>query len=119
MLESLFVNTYLDRKFEQFIDRDQDEVFIERLTVISVDEFEQVLPCINAGILTWRELLDSRFFSDHVYLFSVHQALYNIMKERNADFIQNAFLMQKTEEIFAKQFGRLDNEPSGANSADC
>lgn len=88
---------------------------MERLTVMSVDELEGVLPLISAGAFTWEELLSRRFSSDHVVPSSIHQASYDIMKEKNKQFTQNAFLKRKTDEIFSKEIDRLKEINTAGN----
>lgn len=116
VLESFFVNGYLQEKFRPLVAEDEDGVVVKPITVMSVDELEALLPNIAAGKLTWKEILEERFDRDRVKAFSVHQALYDLGQKKRVEVERNGFLMEGFDEIFAEISSRYrrDNGAAGA-----
>ena len=69
---------------------------------MSVDEFEGVLPNIEAATFTWPELLGERFDHDRVKAFSVHQTVYDLCRRKGAEIRRNQFLLDQFESIFTE-----------------
>ena len=94
------MNSYLHEKFRPFISANENEIQVMPLTVMSVDEFEGVLPNIEAGTFTWPELLGERFDHDRVKAFSIHQTVYDLCQQKQAEHRRNQFLLDQFEAIF-------------------
>jgi hypothetical protein len=71
-LEAPFVNVFCNELFQTVV----GEVAVRPLTVMSIHEFEDTLPVIGSGQLTWRELFNFRFADGKIRSTSVHQARY-------------------------------------------
>lgn len=99
VLESLFMNSYLHERFRPLVVKEENDVVVPPITVMSVNELERVLPAINAGTLTWVELLSDRFDGDRVKIFSVRQALYDICQRKGAEIQRNNFLLERFDVI--------------------
>ena len=81
---------------------DEDSVIVKPITVMSVDELETLLPNIEAGKITWKEILEERFGRDRVKAFSVHQALYDLSQKKGVEIERNGYLLERFDEIFAE-----------------
>jgi hypothetical protein len=103
-MECLGMNSYLDRLFRGFLDEDVAGR-VRPLTVMSVDELEGLLPYVAAGAVRWQEVLCERFTDHGVSLISVHQALYNICRDRKVPVRRNDFLLQRFEQMFSRMKG--------------
>lgn len=101
-LETFSMNSYLHEKFRSFISANENDVNVLPLTVMSVDEFESVLPNIEAATFTWPELLCERFDHDRVKAFSVHQTVYDLCRRKGAEIRRNQFLLDQFESIFTE-----------------
>jgi hypothetical protein len=99
-LETFSMNSYLHEKFRPFISANENGVNVLPLTVMSVDEFEGVLPNIEAATFTWPELLGERFDHDRVKAFSVHQTVYDLCRRKGSEIRRNQFLLDQFESIF-------------------
>jgi len=101
VLESFFMNSYLHEKFRTFIPENENDVIVKPLTVMSVDELENLLPHIEAGAITWPEILNERFDRDRVRATSVHQALYDRSQQKGVTHASNRYLLEGFDAIFA------------------
>lgn len=119
-MECLGMNAYLNQMFRGFLDDDVAEK-ITPLTVISIDELEELLPHIERGVVTWQEVLRSRFGRGELSILSVHQALYNLTQEKRVPPLRNDYLLQRFEQMFARMRdlciinNEQINEPSGVS----
>ena len=95
-----------------------DDGFVKPLTVISVDEVERVLPNMEAGSITWPELLNERFDLDRVRGFSVHNALHDLSEKRKVEIARNKFLLDGFDEIFAEIVRDTESLPKRASLAE-
>lgn len=101
VLESFFMNTYLQNRFREFVPKKDNEVIVQPITVMSVDELEKLLPYMQAGAVTWPEVLNERFDEDRVSAFSVHQSLYDLCQKKGVGVENNRFLLEGFDAIFA------------------
>jgi hypothetical protein len=93
-------NTVVNRYFQEHRARLTNPDLVRPLTVMSIAELEDLLPQAGAGSATWREVLDARFIrNDDVMFVSVHQALYDLMKNRGRAWLNNAFLRRTSDEM--------------------
>ena len=98
-MECLAMNTYLNELFQDIRDRELVNR-IRPITIMSIDELEELLPYIEQQRVSWSELLSSRFRDDEVVITSVHQALYNINSDKNTPLTRNSFLLDRYQEMF-------------------
>jgi hypothetical protein len=112
VLESFFVNTYLQQRFRGFVPKKEDGVVVQPISVMSVDELEKLLPNIYAGACTWMEILNERFDEDRVKAFSVHQTLYDLCQKKGVEIKNNGFLLAGFDEIFSTVFSKYRENDS-------
>lgn len=112
VLESFFVNTYLQQRFRGFVPKKEDGVVVQPISVMSVDELEKLLPNIYAGACTWMEILNERFDEDRVKAFSVHQTLYDLCQKKRLEIKNNDFLLAGFDEIFSTVFSKYRENDS-------
>ena len=106
-LEALGVNSFLNGVFQQFAVGGID---VKPLTLMSVQELEDVLPCTQAGHFTWKELLESRFDGSRVKLISVHQARYNLLTAQGIAHPRNKFRQEQFSKIYQEILARYKGE---------
>jgi hypothetical protein len=95
-LEAPFVNVFCNNLFQTAA----GELDVQPLTMMSVHEFEDTVPLISSGQLTWRELFNFRFARKAVRATSVHQARYMLAQEKNLKYVRNDFRLGQFNEIF-------------------
>jgi hypothetical protein len=96
IVEATFSNAYFNEEFQK---EGIDELRVKPLTVMSTDEFEQVLPHVADNDFTWEELLQIRFNEFGVYPFSVGQTIYDLLRSKGLASKQNPALKQKADEV--------------------
>jgi hypothetical protein len=96
IVEATFSNAYFNEEFQK---EGIDELRVKPLTVMSTDEFEQVLPHVADNDFTWEELLQIRFNEFGVYPFSVGQTIYDLLRSKDLASKQNPALKQKADEV--------------------
>jgi len=98
---------------------------VRPLTIMSIQELEEVLAYTAAGAFTWPELLDSRFQRatenasarsglTRVVVWSVHQAIYNLITQKGIPSIPNQFRRSHFERISSSILARYTGQPSEA-----
>jgi hypothetical protein len=99
ILESFGINEYLNRLFQSELREANPRVW--PLTVLSIDELEEILPYFAANDWNWPAFLLDRF-GDHrrVPGYSVHQSLYNFRSENGIPRRVNDFVMRKFDEVY-------------------
>jgi hypothetical protein len=96
-LEALGVNAFLNDIFQSYV----TGLDVKPVTVMSIQELEDVLPCTQAGHISWAELLEGRFDGPRVKLISVHQARYELLLSRRAPYVRNEFRLQQFATIYS------------------
>jgi len=105
-LEAFTVNSWVNRIFQEYAAGIPGEV--RPLTLMSIQELEEALAHVHGNAFTWKELLDSRFVRPEdesaarfteVRLWSVHQAIHDLLTEKAAAAIPNEFRRKQFEEI--------------------
>ncbi len=108
-LECPGINTWLNTRFQQLLGSSPDRHLIKPLTVMSIHELEEVLPYFEAGDATWDGILEQRFVgSDEISLISIHQALYNVLRDKRAERRRNRVPLNEFDSIYSeikKRFG--------------
>jgi len=72
--ECLGFNRHLSKKFEQVLP-DALKSRVRPLTVVSTREFEEALPNITAGLISWKDSLESRFSGRELTWFCFSQSI--------------------------------------------
>lgn len=93
VMQTAAMNAYLNELFEREIDRGND---VAPVTVLLVDELEEILPHVHAADLSWRELLDYRFLYGKVVAPPMHTSFVQLVAERN---------LRERPETFLKRHG--------------
>ena len=95
-VEATFMNAFFNEEFQREGIGDSK---VKPLTVMSIDELEQLLPHVTDGDFTWEELLQSRFNEFGVYPNSVGQAIYDLRLVKGLSPKQNQALKRKYDEF--------------------
>jgi len=97
MLQTPGINIYLDGIFreKQLDDR------IAPLTVMLIDELEQLLPQIRGGDITWQQLFAERFAGNRVADVPIHTTLVDMAVERRFRRRGETFLAKQAEILVA------------------
>jgi hypothetical protein len=96
IVETTFSNAYFNEEFKK---EGINERRVKPLTVMSTDEFEQILPHVAENDFTWMELLQSRFNEFGVYPHSVGQSIFDLLRSKGLGSKQNPALKQKADEV--------------------
>lgn len=91
-LQSLGVNAYLNELFERLVPTDARAV-VAPLTVMTIEELEELLPYVSSNVLAWATLLEERFNGRSVGMESIHQAIYVHRNATAAPYLRNDFLL--------------------------
>jgi hypothetical protein len=91
-LQSLGVNAYLNELFASLI-RPEAKHVVAPLTVMTIEELEELLPYVSSNVLSWATLLQERFTGGSVGMESIHQALYLHEHANGAPHLRNDFLL--------------------------
>jgi hypothetical protein len=112
-LQSFAANRYLDAEFTRKLGERPPSV--APLTVMSVDELEELLPYVSNGDLSWRDLIDSRFDANGVTPDPFHTALATARRRKNVRPRTNSFLSEAGEWIRSRimERYRFEKMPAG------
>jgi hypothetical protein len=73
---------------------------IQPVTMMSVNELEEILPYVSANLFSWPELLDFRLSGPTGGAFSVHQAIYDLLRAKGLTPVRNEEIRKSFEEIW-------------------
>jgi hypothetical protein len=90
-------NAYLNERFTTEIGTIES---VRPLTVMPIEEFEEVLAYSAANSFSWPTILESRFRDRDVHGFSVHQTIFDWRMQNRAPVQRNQFLMRRFCSIF-------------------
>jgi hypothetical protein len=96
-LETAFMNGYFNDEFQK--EAEMDDPRVRPLTVMTIDELEQILTHSSDGDIEWEELLQCRFNRKAVQASSVGQALYDMLVSKGVAVKQNQALKLKYDEF--------------------
>ncbi|HKR66066.1 MAG TPA: hypothetical protein VJZ00_20205 [Thermoanaerobaculia bacterium] len=91
-LQSLGVNQYLNEVFAPLIAAETREL-VAPLTVMAIEELEELLPYMSTNVLSWATFLGERFTGGTVAMESIHQAIYVHQHSNGAPHLRNDFLL--------------------------
>jgi hypothetical protein len=97
VVESFFFNTYSNEIFQKELPAGSR---IQPVTMMSINEFEEILPYVSDNSFSWSELLDSRSNGTEVGAFSVHQAIYDRLRTKGLQPRRNEAIRNKLDEVW-------------------
>ncbi len=90
VLQCFAANRYLDERFKAgYPDR---PVSVAPMTIMLIDELEELLPYVAAGAIGWREVLDARFTTEGVVPDPFHTTLVSVRRAKDIAHRRNEFL---------------------------
>jgi hypothetical protein len=95
--ECFAFNAYLNERFQEEI---VDLAGVRPLTIMSINELEEIIPYSVANAFTWAELFETRFDGGQVTVWSVHQAIYDLRHARNINVQRNEYILGRFETIY-------------------
>ncbi len=101
------MNSYLDDIFQREV---KPDARVKPLTILLIDELEELLPHIYAGDMSWQELLEDRFINGGVTVDPVHTSFTYFARKRKLRRRQDTFLQPRAGElnrIIAEQYAPL------------
>ena len=118
-LQTFAANRYMDEEFTSQLPTPRPAA-VAPLTVMSIDELEELLPYLSAGDASWRDALDPRFQQDGVTPDPFHTTWATFRKTHNIAHRPNSFLSDADERVRARIFERyhFQSMPEGGPLAD-
>jgi hypothetical protein len=95
--ECLAFNAYLNERFQEEV---VDLTRVRPLTIMSINECEELLPYCAANSFSWAELCETRFDERQVRVWSVHQAIYDLRHARNISVQRNDHILNRFNAIY-------------------
>lgn len=102
-IETFFFNAYMNEIFQKELHAGSR---IQPLTVMSINELEEVLPYVAENAFGWSELLQSRFNALGVGPTSVHQAIYDLCRSKGLPSLRNQAIRGEFDKVWAVISGR-------------
>jgi hypothetical protein len=106
-LQTFATNSYIDEIFRAETNPGAN---VKPLTLLLIDELEEILPHISAGDTSWQELLESRFVNGGVVVEPMHTSLTVLASRRGLRRRSETFLQSQAEDlnrIISHQYGAL------------
>jgi hypothetical protein len=95
-VESFFFTTYSNEMFQK---ESSSGVHIQPVTMMSINELEEMLPYVSGNSFSWAELLDFRF-NNLTGAFSVHQAIYDLLRAKGLPRSRNQAVRTSFDEVW-------------------
>ena len=108
--ECLGFNAHLNERFITEVGSTR----VRPLTVMSINECEELLPYSAANAFSWAELCESRFNGTEVAIWSVHQAIYDLRHARGIGVHRNDFLLRRFDGIYQSMLKTYGADPTRA-----
>jgi hypothetical protein len=96
-VESFFFNTYSNEIFQKEM---APGSCIRPVTMMSINELEEALPYVSGNDFDWAELFESRFIGNSVCTFSVHQAIYDLLRAKGLRPRRNQAIRKSFDEVW-------------------
>jgi hypothetical protein len=96
-VESFFFTSYANETFEKEFPAGSR---IRPLTMMSVNELDEILPYVSENLFSWPELLDFRLSGPTRGAFSVHQAIYDLLREKGLSARRNQAIRKSFDEVW-------------------
>ncbi len=97
-VEAFFFNAFTNERFQQELPKGSR---VQPITVMSINEFEEILPYVSENAFSWAELLQSRFDGTGVGPFSVHQAIFDLLRSKGLQPLRNQAMRNKFDDVWA------------------
>ncbi|HEV2298439.1 MAG TPA: hypothetical protein VGR72_07980 [Candidatus Acidoferrales bacterium] len=95
-VETFFFTNYANEAFQKVVPIGS---CIQPVTMMSINELEEVLPYVSANDFSWAELLDFRHRSDGG-AYSVHQAVYDLSRAEGVSARRNQAIRTNFDEVW-------------------
>jgi hypothetical protein len=95
--ECLGFNAYLNERFQE---EAVDLAGVRPLTIMSINECEELLPYCAANSFSWAELCETRFNEGQVTVWSMHQAIHDLRHARHISVHRNDYILKRFEAIY-------------------
>jgi hypothetical protein len=96
--ESFLFTSYANETFEKELPAGSR---IRPVTMMSVNELEEILPYVSENLFSWPELLDFRLSGPTPRgAFSVHQAIYDLLREQGLSARRNQAIRKSFDEVW-------------------
>lgn len=109
VVESFFFTTYSNEIFQKELPAGSR---IQPVTMMSINELEEILPYVSANSFSWPELLDFRSNGPTGGAFSVHQAIYDLLRAKGLPASRNQAIRKNFDEVWRIIRGRY-KPPAG------
>jgi hypothetical protein len=96
-VESFFFTAYANETFEKELPAGSR---IRPVTMMSVNELEEILPYVSENLFSWSELLDFRLSGPTRGAFSVHQSIYDLLREKGLSARRNQAIRKSFDEVW-------------------
>ena len=96
-VESFFFTAYSNELFQKEVPAGSR---IQPVTMMSINELEQILPYVSANSFSWPELLDFRSNGPTGGAFSVHQAIYDLLRSKGLPPSRNQAIRKNFDEVW-------------------
>lgn len=97
-VETFFFNAYMNEIFQKALPTGST---IQPLTVMSINELQEILPYVAENAFSWTELLQSRFNALGVGPTSVHQAIYDMCRSKSLRSLRNQAVRSEFDKVWA------------------
>jgi len=97
-VETFFFNAYSNEIFQKNLPGGSR---IQPITVMSINELEEILPYVSENAFSWAELLQSRFNGVGVRPFSVHQTIYDLSRSKGLQPHRNQAMRNGFDKVWA------------------
>jgi hypothetical protein len=95
-VESFFFTSYSNEIFQKEVSAG---LHIQPVTMMSINELEEILPYVSANSFSWAELLDFRL-TRLTGAFSVHQAIYDLLRAKGLPPSRNQAIRTNFDEVW-------------------
>jgi hypothetical protein len=96
-VESFFFTAYANKTFEKELPARSR---ILPVTMMSVNELEEILPYVSDNSFSWPELLDFRLGGPTGGPFPVHQAIYDLLRQKGLSARRNQAIRESFDEVW-------------------
>jgi hypothetical protein len=106
-MQTIAMNSYLDQIFRTETTPGEN---VKPLTVLLIDELEEILPHIYSSDTSWQDIMEERFINGGVVIDPMHTTLAHFANKRAFRRRQDTFLKPQAEQlnrIIAEQYAPL------------
>lgn len=96
-VESFFFTTYSNEMFQKELSTGSR---IRPVTMMSITGLEELLPYVSGNSFSWPELLDFRSSKPTAGAFSVHKAIYDLLRANGLPASRNQAVRKNIDEVW-------------------